>query len=83
MLWLDIMTVQAAQKIPPVVIGPPEKRKYEVRVICYRTMDVQKKMADLYMKVSDLEWHVDDLVHLLCVNLIRHEIVCSIVCMFI
>jgi hypothetical protein len=50
MMWLDILPAADAQNIPPVKIAGPEKLKFEIRVICWRSKDVVQKggLKDLY-----------------------------------
>jgi hypothetical protein len=43
MLWVDIFTVQDALKFPPVEFKGPDKRKFEIRVVCWRSQQVRFK----------------------------------------
>ena len=53
MLWLDIMSVAECQKYPPIDIQGPEKKKVEVRIICWRGRNIPLSdgtMVDAYCK---------------------------------
>lgn len=43
MMWVDIFTVQDALKYPPVEFKGPEKRKFEIRIVCWRSQNVYFK----------------------------------------
>ena len=52
-LWVDIMNVAEAQKYKPIDIEGPEKKIVEVRIVCYRAMDiplVDGDVVDAYMR---------------------------------
>lgn len=39
-VWVDILTAQEAARTPPVKVVGPEKLKFEVRIVCWRSLDV-------------------------------------------
>ena len=39
-MWVDILTAQEALKTPPVEIVGPEKKEFEIRIVCWRCIDV-------------------------------------------
>lgn len=43
MLWVDIFTVQDALKYPPVDFKGPDKHKFEIRIVCWRSREVHYK----------------------------------------
>mmetsp|Transcript_9637 Transcript_9637/g.30891 ORF Transcript_9637/g.30891 Transcript_9637/m.30891 type:complete len:1963 (-) Transcript_9637:92-5980(-) len=47
-LWLEIRHEAEARRDPPVPLEGPEKRKFEVRVVCWKSMDVPYEMGDYY-----------------------------------
>lgn len=55
-MWLEILTVAEAQNIPPTKIAGPEKQRFEIRVICWRSKNVTYKrgIKDLFGLVSSL-----------------------------
>lgn len=49
-LWVDIFSEEQAQVTKPVPIAPPEMKKFEIRVICWRCKDVPGTIDDLFVK---------------------------------
>lgn len=53
MLWIDIMNMAESQKYPKIDICGPEKKKIEVRIICWRsrnTPNMDGNLSDTYCK---------------------------------
>eukprot|EP00596_Hydrurales_sp_CCMP1899_P004949 CAMPEP_0119051930 /NCGR_PEP_ID=MMETSP1177-20130426/73383_1 /TAXON_ID=2985 /ORGANISM="Ochromonas sp, Strain CCMP1899" /LENGTH=1845 /DNA_ID=CAMNT_0007031303 /DNA_START=346 /DNA_END=5881 /DNA_ORIENTATION=+ len=48
--WIDILSQQDALKMPPVKISGPEKKEFEIRVVCWRSLDVpvDNGVSDLF-----------------------------------
>jgi hypothetical protein len=40
LMWVDIFTSLEAAKIPPIQIEHPEKAKFEIRIVCWRSKDI-------------------------------------------
>jgi len=47
-LWLEIRPESETHREPPVELRGPEKRKFEVRVICWKSKDVPFEMGDYF-----------------------------------
>jgi len=39
-MWVDILTDADAMKTPKIQISGPEKKKFEIRIVCWRSLDV-------------------------------------------
>eukprot|EP01113_Clastostelium_recurvatum_P029777 TRINITY_DN359_c0_g1_i2.p1 TRINITY_DN359_c0_g1~~TRINITY_DN359_c0_g1_i2.p1 ORF type:complete len:700 (+),score=238.67 TRINITY_DN359_c0_g1_i2:262-2100(+) len=51
-MWLDILTPEQAASTPPVPIGPPVQKQYELRVVIWNTKDTafrDKSMSDIFI----------------------------------
>lgn len=51
LLWLDIFSQKDILKHPPIEICGPEKLKFEIRIVCWRSMDVKvpgERFLDLF-----------------------------------
>ena len=68
-LWIDIMTKQDSLKYPPVSISGPEKLKFEIRVVVWKSIGVKvpgnrfldmfcqcNMDGDSYTPVTDTHW---------------------------
>ena len=52
MLWVDILTHQEALKTPAIKISGPEKKKFEIRIVCWRSLDVpalENGVSDMFV----------------------------------
>jgi hypothetical protein len=47
-LWLDIRPESEVHRDPPVTFRGPEKHKFEVRIICWKSKDVPFEMGDYF-----------------------------------
>ncbi|KAJ8603740.1 hypothetical protein CTAYLR_000260 [Chrysophaeum taylorii] len=47
-LWLEIRPDFEARRDPPVPFEGPEKKKFEVRVVCWKSLQVPYEMGDYY-----------------------------------
>ena len=70
LMWIDIFTQSEAMKISPIDLPKSEKRKFEIRIVCWRSMDVSYKnrraldlVATFYMegatdrkRSTDVHW---------------------------
>ena len=51
-LWVDILTHQEALKTPAIKISGPEKKKFEIRIVCWRSLDVpalENGVSDMFV----------------------------------
>eukprot|EP00633_Aureoumbra_lagunensis_P005480 CAMPEP_0197308502 /NCGR_PEP_ID=MMETSP0891-20130614/6865_1 /TAXON_ID=44058 ORGANISM="Aureoumbra lagunensis, Strain CCMP1510" /NCGR_SAMPLE_ID=MMETSP0891 /ASSEMBLY_ACC=CAM_ASM_000534 /LENGTH=1990 /DNA_ID=CAMNT_0042792899 /DNA_START=20 /DNA_END=5992 /DNA_ORIENTATION=+ len=47
-MWLEIRPDWEARRDPKVELEGPEKKKFEVRVICWKSIEVPREMGDYY-----------------------------------
>eukprot|EP01038_Epipyxis_sp_PR26KG_P011587 gene11587-15520_t len=53
MLWVDIYSKEDGMKTRPIDIMGPENRQFEIRIVCWKSMDVRvvgKRSLDLFAK---------------------------------
>lgn len=68
-LWLEIRHEADARRDPAVELEGPEKKKFEVRVVCWKSLDVPYEMGDYYCEfwVGDSRRQKTD-IHWRCRN---------------
>jgi hypothetical protein len=68
-LWLEIRPEAEARQDPPVAFRGPENRKFEVRVICWKSKDIPFEMGDYFAEfwISDSKKQKTD-IHWRCRN---------------
>lgn len=49
-MWIDMMTREESLRNRPVLISVPQVKKFEIRIICWRSLDVPSDMSDMFAK---------------------------------